>query len=124
MAKPLRGFIWIASLAAAITVASQSPVFAQSKNWNAENLASPFPAPQSEAELIEQLRSGDPAFKAIACKQLSIYGSKAAVPELAKLLSDEKLSSWARIALEAIPEPECDVALVKAAGEVQGRQLV
>ena len=39
--------------------------------------------------LIEKLRSGEPAEKAFACKQLAIHGGKAAVPELAKILSDE-----------------------------------
>jgi HEAT repeat protein len=124
MVKLFSGFSWIAALTLAISVGTQSPAFAQSKRWNAENLASPFPAAQTEAELIAELRTGEPAVKAIACKQLAIYGSAAAVPELAKLLGDEKLSSWARIALEAIPEPQCDAALVKAASEVKGRQLV
>ena len=39
----------------------------------------------------------EPAKKAIACKQLAIHGTKQAVPELAKLLHDEQLASWARI---------------------------
>ena len=34
------------------------------------------------------------AEKAIACKQLAVYGSKDAVPELAQLLADEQLASW------------------------------
>ena len=45
-----------------------------------------------EKELIEKLRSDSPAAeKAIACKQLAVYGSKDAVPELARLLADEHL---------------------------------
>ena len=44
-----------------------------------------------EKELIEKLRSNSPAAeKAIACKQLAVYGSSQAVPELAKLLPDER----------------------------------
>src|SRR5262249_49250503 len=78
-----------------------------------------------EKELIEKLRSDAPgAEKAIACKELSVYGSAAAVPELSKLLADEKLASWSRIALEAIPGPQASEALRKASGSLQGRLLV
>ena len=62
--------------------------------------------------------------KAIACKHLAIHGSDAAVPELAKLLPDPKLSSWARIALEAIPGAAVDEALRKASETLTGRQLL
>ncbi|MGD9648438.1 MAG: hypothetical protein AB7U73_22195, partial [Pirellulales bacterium] len=79
---------------------------------------------KSEAELIETLRSAAPAEKALACKHLATLGSKAAVPELAKLLADEQLASWARIALEAIPDPAADEALRAAVGELQGKLLV
>src|ERR1700745_3605056 len=59
------------------------------------------PSPKNEADLIAVLRSDKPeGEKAIACKYLSIYGSDAAVPELAKLLANEHLASWARTALE------------------------
>jgi len=77
-----------------------------------------------EAELLETLRSGEPAKKAVACKQLAIHGSKNAVPELAKLLHDEQLASWARIALEAIPDAAADQALLKAAESLKGQLLV
>src|SRR5438105_14060738 len=61
-------------------------------------------APKSERELIAILRSDAPeADKALACKNLSVYGSDECVAEVAKLLANERLSSWARIALEAIP---------------------
>jgi HEAT repeat protein len=78
----------------------------------------------NEGELIEALRSAEKPDKAMACKRLAVYGSKQAVPELAKLLADEELSSWSRIALEAIPGPEADEALRKALDAVYGRQLV
>lgn len=78
-----------------------------------------------EKELIEKLRSDSPAAeKAIACKQLAVYGSKEAVPELAKLLTDEQLASWSRIALEAIPGPEAGEALRKAMDSLKGRLLI
>jgi HEAT repeat protein len=78
----------------------------------------------SEGELIEALRSAEKADKAMACKRLAVYGSKQAVPELAKLLADEELSSWSRIALEAIPGPEADEALRKSMDALYGRLLV
>lgn len=81
------------------------------------------PAPK-ESPLLETLRSGAPAEKAITCKLLAIYGTKDAVPELAKLLSDEQLASWARIALEAIPDKAADAALIEAATSLHGRLLV
>ncbi len=78
-----------------------------------------------EKELIEKLRSDAPAAeKAIACKQLAVYGSPQAVPELARLLTDEHLASWSRIALEAIPGPEASEALRKAMDAVKDRLLV
>ncbi len=78
----------------------------------------------TEKQLLETLHSGAPADKAIACKQLAIYGSKAAVPELAKLLPNKELSSWARIALEAIPDPSADAALIDATKSLKGELLV
>lgn len=78
-----------------------------------------------ELELIALLRSDSPAGdKAVACKKLAVYGSAAAVPELAKLLSDPQLSSWARIALEAIPGPAADEALSNALASLQGNLLI
>jgi HEAT repeat protein len=77
-----------------------------------------------EHELIGLLRSGAPAEKAVTCKQLAIHGTRAAVPELAKLLSDEQLASWSRIALEAIPDKEADDALRNATHSLQGKLLV
>jgi len=78
-----------------------------------------------EAKLIAVLQSDAPAAeKAITCKKLAIHGSKAAVPALAPLLTDEKLTSWARIALEAIPDKEADAALTAALKQTKGRVQV
>ena len=77
-----------------------------------------------EAELLETLRGGEPAKQAVACKQLAIHGSTNAVPELAKLLHDEQLASWARIALEAIPDPAAGIALREAMKSLNGKLLV
>ncbi len=80
---------------------------------------------EREQELIALLRSDAPAAeKAVACKHLAVHGTAAAIPELARLLGDEQLSSWARIAIEVIPGPEADAALRDAMNSVEGRLLV
>jgi HEAT repeat protein len=124
MSNSRRPIDLIALVALILAVGAPSPSVAQKIDWQAGELASPFPAVQTEPQLIEQLRSATPEGKAMACKQLSIYGTKAAVPELAKLLSDDHMASWARIALEAIPDPAADKALVEAAGKLQGNLLI
>jgi HEAT repeat protein len=101
-----------------IVVAAACSVPAGVAVWAAE----PLP---SEAELIVVLRSdAGEADKALVCKKLAIKGSAAAVGDLAKLLTNERLASWARIPLEAIPGPEADAALRTAAGSLSGRLLV
>ena len=78
-----------------------------------------------EADLIQILQSEtNKAEKAITCKRLAIYGTEKAVPVLAPLLADGELTSWARIALEAIPGPAADKALREAIPQLQGRVLV
>jgi len=82
-------------------------------------------ADAKQRELIAVLQSDAPkAEKAITCKQLAIYGNEQSVPDLAPLLADKELSSWARIALEAIPGTAADTALRNALGKLQGRLLV
>ncbi|MBE3070771.1 MAG: HEAT repeat domain-containing protein, partial [Planctomycetes bacterium] len=82
-------------------------------------------AAQRLAKLIGVLQSdAPPQEKAITCKQLAIYGTKDAVPALAPLLEDEHLASWARTALEAIPDEAAADALRGAMGKVKGRLLV
>ncbi len=78
-----------------------------------------------EQALLEVLRSDAPAAeKAMTCKKLAIDGSSASVDELAKLLSDPQLASWARIALEVIPGDAADQALLTATDELEARLLV
>jgi HEAT repeat protein len=83
-------------------------------------------AQDKERQLIGVLQSDSAQLqdKAMTCKQLAIHGTKAAVPSLAALLPDERLASWARIALEAIPDPAADDALRGAMGQLKGRLLV
>ena len=85
----------------------------------------PPPAEGTEADLIAVLQSDAPLFdKAKACQQLAVTGTKQCVPVLAKLLSDQQLSHYARFALEPIPDPSVDDALRNALGELEGRHLV
>jgi HEAT repeat protein len=78
-----------------------------------------------EKELLAVLRSDAPASeKAITCKRLAIFGSSESVADLAKLLPDPQLSSWARIALEAIPGAAADEALRKASESLEGHLLI
>ncbi len=83
-------------------------------------------AAEKQKKLIAVLESKDapPQDKAITCKRLALCGDKDAVPALVPLLSDEKLAAWARIALEAIPDPAVDESLLAATSKLQGRLLV
>jgi len=61
--------------------------------------------PERTKELVAILQSEAPLFeKARACQQLGEIGTREAVPALAKLLSDEHLSAYARSGLEGIPD--------------------
>ena len=78
-----------------------------------------------ESDFLAVLQSNAaPGEKAMACKNLAIHGTDASVPALAALLPDKDLSSWARIALQAIPGPAADAALRDAAGKLEGNLLV
>ncbi len=80
---------------------------------------------EDEQPLIKLLQSDAPkAEKAITCKKLAVWGSAKAVPALAALLPDPELSSWARIALEAIPDASAGKALRDAMDKVKGRTLI
>jgi HEAT repeat protein len=93
-------------------------VFAASMGW-AIAATSPTAKEQEFVGVLQSATAGKPE-KAIACKQLAIYGSPAAVPALAPLLRDAELASWARIALEAIPGSAADRALRDALGQTKG----
>jgi HEAT repeat protein len=80
---------------------------------------------EKEREQLAILRgSAAEADKALACKMLAIHGSADSVSDLAALLANERLSSWARIALEAIPDPAAGEALRREAGKLGGLPLV
>jgi HEAT repeat protein len=111
-----RNFYRYAVLLAALVVVAAT---------SARGFDGPDASPEQEKELLTLLRSeAPPAEKAIACKKLAIYGSAASVPDLAKLLPNPQLSSWARIALEAIPGEASNDALREAAASLEGRLLI
>ena len=75
-----------------------------------------------ETRLIAVLKSEAPqAAKDAVCRALKTIGTAAAVPALAALLADEKLSHMARYALERIPAPEAGQALRTALPKVSGK---
>lgn len=78
-----------------------------------------------EADLLAVLRS-DAGLeqKSAACRQLARIATKDAVPTLATLLGDEKLSHMARYALETIPDPSVDAALRDALGKLEGQPRI
>lgn len=93
--------------------------------WGSTALAAADAGAAKEADLIKIIQSdAPPQDKAIPCKQLAIYGTAKAVPALASLLTDADLASWARIALEAIPDQAADEALRQALGKLKGRLLI
>jgi HEAT repeat protein len=114
MTRPNRSIGCAALLAILVSLASVSARAGEDQSASKE----------TERKLIETLRSSSPAEKAIACKQLAIHGTADAVPELAGLLADEQLASWARIALEAIPDAAANEALRKATQSLKGRLLI
>ncbi len=87
--------------------------------------ATPAASVAQEAELIAVLKSDAPQKdKADACREITKIATKDAVPVLAGLLGDEKLSHMARNALEPIPDPAAGAALRDALGKLQGRLLM
>ena len=83
-------------------------------------------ATSETASLVAVLTSPDASVfdKAKACRRLAIIGDESSVPALADLLPDEKLSAYARDALEVIPGAAPDVALRNAVAQLEGDRLI
>ena len=81
--------------------------------------------PASQDELLAVLR-GEASLteKWQAAHALAVRATRDAVPALAALLADEKLSDLARCALESMPDPAADDALRAALPNLKGRLLV
>lgn len=83
------------------------------------------PVLAQDANPIDVLKSdASQEQKSQACIKLSVNGPVEAVPVLAELLLDEKLSHMARYALEPMPYPEAGQALRDALGKTSGRLKV
>lgn len=80
----------------------------------------------SSAELVAVLKDPDSSVfeRAKACQRLGVVGDASAVPALAKLLGDPKLSHYARTGLEPNPSPAADAALREALGDLEGNLLI
>ncbi len=79
---------------------------------------------RERAQIAVLQSDAPPANRAMACKRLALVASGEAVPVLVPLLSSHELATWARIALEVIPDPAADEGLREATGKLQGRLLV
>ncbi len=77
---------------------------------------------EQEAQLIAIIQKADATRKekADACRELAVIGTKDSVAPLAALLADEDLSHMARYALEPIPDPAVDDALLAALANLKG----
>ncbi|WCJ59230.1 HEAT repeat domain-containing protein [Fontisphaera persica] len=85
--------------------------------------SAPAASTPSESELIAVLQSpAPPEQKDAACARLKRIGTAAAVPALARLLTDPELSHSARYALESLPCPEATAALLAALADAQRAQ--
>src|ERR1039458_260815 len=74
-----------------------------------------------EARQISVLQSqSSPQDKDAACAWLKRHGTAKSVPALATLLTDEQLSHSARYALESLPGPEAEHALIAALAQTSG----
>jgi HEAT repeat protein len=87
---------------------------------NKEELANIEKSLLSVLELPDATRAG----KDFVCRQLSIIGTERSVPTLAKMLTNEEYSDMARFALERIPGPAVDAALLGALPKTSGKTKV
>ncbi len=97
------------------------PPMVDGKYGSAEQIMS---LPASRLIAILNDRDGSEYAKAKACQRLAVIGGPQAVPALAALLSDPKLSHYARFGLEPNPDSSAGAALLGALDRVQGSLLV
>ncbi len=77
------------------------------------------------AKLLQIIqREGLDDAKAAAFENLAVYATPDAIPVLAPLLSDPKLSHYARFALQPIPDAAVDETFRKALDQLSGELLV
>ncbi len=95
----------------AITLAALVALAAPAWTQDQEQAPDPLDVLRSDAELVDKME---------ACRTLSTQGGVEAVPVLAPLLLDEKLSHMVRMALEPMPYPEAGKALRDALAKTTG----
>jgi hypothetical protein len=90
-------------------------------SWVAPTASAAAGDSERAKKLVEVLQSNADFYsKARACQQAGEFGTAEAVPALAALLGDEKLSAYARSGLENIPDPAAAAALRAALGTLTG----
>lgn len=99
----MRNVLMMFALTGLFVFAAVMPVLAQDSD--------PVAVLKSDAAYADKLE---------ACRVLQLKGGSEAVPALAPLLTDEKLSHMARLALEPMPCPEAGAALRDALGKTAG----
>jgi HEAT repeat protein len=104
----------VALFAAAIAIIVPSILRAQDASSTAKDAQSLIAVLHSDATTFD---------KATACRKLAALGDKEAVPAVAALLDDEKLSCYARWALEATADPGAGAVLRDALGRLHGKRL-
>jgi HEAT repeat protein len=118
--KTLLVFVITAS-AALVAQGQKAEAMSDAKYGKAEDVRA-LPASRL-AELLRDANASEYA-KAKACQRLAVIGDRTVVPALAGLLMDERLSVYARTALEQVPGPEADQALRSALSQLSGKQLI
>ena len=82
-------------------------------------------AKRVEAQFIDFLESNATlAGKQFVCRKLSVIGTKASVPLLAKMLAVDETFDMALYALEKIPSAQVDKVLMKRIQRVRGKQKI
>ena len=126
-----RTFIAIASAAVALGRRLQGQSRGELQRMTDEQLAAtPHKSAKimamGTAELVKILEdAGANEFaRAKACQRLAVVGDDSAVPALASLLTDSRLSHYARTALETLRGSGADRALRDALASVEGGLLV
>src|SRR5580692_1377299 len=87
--------------------------------------AEPAAIAGDEVQLMAILQSDHSlAEKDAACARLKWIGTARCVPMLAALLTDDQLSHSARYALESMPGPEAETALLQALAKTSGSNQI
>jgi HEAT repeat protein len=121
------------------TLADMEPVLARVAAWDPAQVRDPLyeftnflraamnsksELPQVEARLMRMLAPDaktSPAAREFVCRQLSIFGSEASVPTMARLLNDAGMAEIARYTLARIPAPAAGAALRNALPRASGK---